>query len=185
MTYHRGHDAQRTRTDRRRRTRPGRAGRAHAAAHGPGAQIRGHRCATRSAWRWPSPSTWCSATCACPTATAWTSWNGCRRKRPGLPCAVITAHGNVETAVRALKLGAFDFVSKPLDLAALRRLISSALKLAERAEGDGLTFRGPRLLGQSAPMRAAARDDRARGAQPGAGAHLPARAAPARNWWRD
>src|SRR5689334_23876559 len=33
-------------------------------------------------------------------------------RRPGLPCAVITAHGNVETAVRALKLGAFDFLSK-------------------------------------------------------------------------
>ena len=73
-------------------------------------------------------------------------------KRPGLPCAVITAHGNVETAVRALKLGAFDFISKPLDLAALRRMISSALKLSERPEGDGLTFRGPRLLGQSEPM---------------------------------
>ncbi|HYP80621.1 MAG TPA: response regulator, partial [Steroidobacteraceae bacterium] len=37
-------------------------------------------------------------------------------RRPGLSCAVITAHGNVETAVRALKLGAFDFLSKPLDL---------------------------------------------------------------------
>jgi two-component system, NtrC family, response regulator PilR len=54
--------------------------------------------------------------------------------------------------VRALKLGAFDFISKPLDLAALRRMISSALKLSERPEGDGLTFRGPRLLGQSTPM---------------------------------
>lgn len=74
-------------------------------------------------------------------------------KRPGLPCAVITAHGNVETAVRALKLGAFDFLSKPLDLAALRRLISSALKLSERADGDGLTYQGPRLLGHSEPMR--------------------------------
>jgi two-component system, NtrC family, response regulator PilR len=74
-------------------------------------------------------------------------------KRPGLPCAVITAHGNVETAVRALKLGAFDFISKPLDLAALRRMISSALKLSERPEGDGVTFRGPRLLGQSEPMK--------------------------------
>jgi two-component system response regulator PilR (NtrC family) len=74
-------------------------------------------------------------------------------KRPGLPCAVITAHGNVETAVRALKLGAFDFISKPLDLAALRRMIGSALKLSDRAEGDGLTFRGPRLLGQSQPMQ--------------------------------
>ncbi|MGC1520419.1 MAG: response regulator, partial [Steroidobacteraceae bacterium] len=39
---------------------------------------------------------------------------------PSVPVAVITAHGNMETAVRALKLGAFDFVSKPLDLAGLR-----------------------------------------------------------------
>jgi two-component system response regulator PilR (NtrC family) len=73
-------------------------------------------------------------------------------RRPGLPCAVITAHGNVETAVRALKLGAFDFLSKPLDLGALRRLITSALKLSEKPGGD-LTFKGPRLLGHSPPMR--------------------------------
>ena len=43
--------------------------------------------------------------------------------------AVITAHGNVEAAVRALKLGAFDFVSKPLDLGLLRKLVGSAIKL--------------------------------------------------------
>ena len=73
-------------------------------------------------------------------------------RRPGLPCAVITAHGNVETAVRALKLGAFDFLSKPLDLGALRRLITSALKLGEHGDGK-LTFQGPRLLGHSPPMR--------------------------------
>lgn len=72
-------------------------------------------------------------------------------RKPGLPCAVITAHGNIEIAVRALKLGAFDFLSKPLDLRALRRLISSALKTAARPE-DRLTFQGPRLLGSSAPM---------------------------------
>jgi two-component system response regulator PilR (NtrC family) len=76
-----------------------------------------------------------------------------QNRKPGLPCAVITAHGNVETAVRALKLGAFDFVSKPLDLARLRRLITSALKLAERADGEGLTYMGPRLLGRSEPMQ--------------------------------
>jgi two-component system response regulator PilR (NtrC family) len=74
-------------------------------------------------------------------------------RRPGLPCAVITAHGNIETAVRALKLGAFDFLSKPLDLAALRKLITSALKLGESfGEATG-NFPGPRLLGTSAPMR--------------------------------
>jgi two-component system response regulator PilR (NtrC family) len=56
--------------------------------------------------------------------------------------------------VRALKSGAFDFVSKPLDLGVLRRLVSRALKLREqRAEVTGST-RGPRLLGSSAPMQA-------------------------------
>jgi two-component system response regulator PilR (NtrC family) len=70
-----------------------------------------------------------------------------------LPVAVITAHGNVESAVRALKLGAFDFVSKPLDLGVLRKLVASALKL--RAGSDAattLTMQGPRLIGQSAVM---------------------------------
>src|SRR5271168_1228947 len=49
---------------------------------------------------------------------------------PSVPVAVITAHGNMETAVRALKLGAFDFVSKPLDLAGLRKLVATAVKMS-------------------------------------------------------
>jgi len=71
--------------------------------------------------------------------------------RPHLPVAVITAHGNVESAVRALKLGAFDFISKPLDLAALRKLISATLKLAEQPD---ITVSQPenRLLGRSSAM---------------------------------
>jgi two-component system response regulator PilR (NtrC family) len=69
-----------------------------------------------------------------------------------VPVAVITAHGNVELAVRALKLGAFDFVSKPLDLGVLRRLVTSAIKLSERPDG-GMTIQGPRLIGDSAPMQ--------------------------------
>ena len=52
-------------------------------------------------------------------------------QHPRLPVAVITAHGNVSAAVRALKAGAFDFVSKPLDIAVLRRLVSSAIRLNE------------------------------------------------------
>jgi len=48
---------------------------------------------------------------------------------PELPVAVITAHGNMETAVAAMKAGAFDFVAKPVDLAVLRRLVESALQL--------------------------------------------------------
>ena len=48
----------------------------------------------------------------------------------GVPVAVITAHGNIETAVQALKLGAFDFLSKPLDLGHLRNIVANALKVA-------------------------------------------------------
>src|ERR1700716_1081042 len=70
---------------------------------------------------------------------------------PSVPVAVITAHGNMETAVRALKLGAFDFVSKPLDLAGLRKLVASAIKLSETQNGDTSVF-GTRLLGTSAAM---------------------------------
>jgi two-component system response regulator PilR (NtrC family) len=76
-----------------------------------------------------------------------------QQNRADLPVAVITAHGNVESAVRALKLGAFDFVSKPLDLGVLRKLVGSAIRLGARA-GDrtSVTFRGPRLLGHSLIM---------------------------------
>jgi two-component system response regulator PilR (NtrC family) len=71
---------------------------------------------------------------------------------PSVPVAVITAHGNMETAVRALKLGAFDFVSKPLDLAGLRKLVASAIKLSGGSDTDTSVF-GPRLLGSSLAMQ--------------------------------
>ncbi len=70
---------------------------------------------------------------------------------PELPVAVITAHGNMETAVQALKAGAFDFVSKPVDLQLLRNLVHGALSLGARAERD-LRTRDP-LLGDSAIMQ--------------------------------
>ncbi len=47
------------------------------------------------------------------------------------PVAVITAPGNMEWAIRALKAGAFDFVSKPVDLHILRNLVNTALKVSE------------------------------------------------------
>ena len=65
-----------------------------------------------------------------------------------MPVAVITAHGNVETAVHALKLGAFDFISKPLDLTHLRNIVENALKV------EGETPQQPsRLLGDSPAMQ--------------------------------
>jgi two-component system response regulator PilR (NtrC family) len=70
-----------------------------------------------------------------------------------VPVAVITAHGNVESAVRALKLGAFDFVSKPLDLGVLRKLVGSAIRLGNRSDGKATqTIQGPRLIGRSSAM---------------------------------
>src|SRR5689334_20859596 len=71
---------------------------------------------------------------------------------PKVPCAVITAHGNVESAVRALKLGAFDFVSKPLDLGGLRRIIATALKLSQPVEPTVTSRTGPQLIGHAPAM---------------------------------
>ena len=60
------------------------------------------------------------------------------RDHQQLPAAVITAHGSVEDAVTALKIGAFDFVSKPVDLSILRKLVNTALKLRkEEPAPDG------------------------------------------------
>ena len=67
---------------------------------------------------------------------------------PNVPVAVITAHGNIETAVQALKLGAFDFISKPLDLNHLRNVVENALKLDDEPVGEE-----SQLLGNSPPMR--------------------------------
>ena len=61
---------------------------------------------------------------------------------PGVPVAVITAHGNVETAVQALKLGAFDFISKPLDLGNLRNIVANALRLRAGEHSAGADLQG-------------------------------------------
>jgi two-component system response regulator PilR (NtrC family) len=55
---------------------------------------------------------------------------------PNLPIAVITAHGKIEDAVYALKIGAFDFVSKPVDLAVLRKLVNTGLKIRKDEPQD-------------------------------------------------
>ncbi|MGL6160042.1 sigma-54-dependent transcriptional regulator [Microbulbifer sp.] len=72
----------------------------------------------------------------------------------GLPVAVITAHGNMESAIRALKMGAFDFVSKPVDLERLRGLVQLALRVGRKApqplqESDSAQL----LLGESDNMQ--------------------------------
>jgi two-component system, NtrC family, response regulator PilR len=52
-----------------------------------------------------------------------------------LPCAVITAFGNADNAVAALKAGAFDYLAKPVSLDQLRTLVKSAIRVPERAVG--------------------------------------------------
>ncbi len=48
---------------------------------------------------------------------------------PQIPIAVITAHGSMDSAIQALKFGAFDFLTKPIDLKSLRTVVKSALNL--------------------------------------------------------
>lgn len=74
-----------------------------------------------------------------------------QRHHSQMPIAMITAYGCVETATRALKAGAFDFITKPVDLKRLRELVSSAIK-PQQAPASGPAEQGP-LLGQSQAMR--------------------------------
>ena len=71
------------------------------------------------------------------------------------PVAMITAFGNQDAAVGALKAGAFDFVSKPVDLGVLRGLVQHALKLGSEARRHPTSAPDPvaaRLLGASPAM---------------------------------
>lgn len=67
--------------------------------------------------------------------------------KPNLPVAIITAHGNMDTAIEAMKAGAFDFISKPVDLPSLRKIVSAALEAnqltPEPAGYGGLFGRSP------------------------------------------
>ncbi len=73
---------------------------------------------------------------------------------PQTPVAMITAHGNVDAAVTALKAGAFDFVSKPVDIAMLRRLVQTALRLSEEKKAAPATeTSASRLLGDSSAIQ--------------------------------
>ncbi len=71
---------------------------------------------------------------------------------PNLPVAVLTAHGNMDLAIQSLKAGAFDFVSKPVDLSVLRHLVSTALKLSDAGKPVDRRSRKT-LLGESSAMQ--------------------------------
>jgi two-component system response regulator AtoC len=77
---------------------------------------------------------------------------------PDVPVIMITAHGSVENAVEAVKLGAFDYVEKPFDQEQIRQIVAKALRthmLSRRdARPEDPTVRGRfRLVGESAAIR--------------------------------
>ena len=75
-----------------------------------------------------------------------------QEQHPNIPVAVITAFGSMETAIKALKAGAFDFVSKPIDLKMLRGLVDSALKVASTPIQQANKTQ-QKLLGESTAMQ--------------------------------
>ncbi|MBW5411698.1 MULTISPECIES: sigma-54 dependent transcriptional regulator [Pseudomonas] len=75
-----------------------------------------------------------------------------QQKYPNVPVAMITAFGSLDTAIQALKAGAFDYLTKPVDLPRLRELVSTALRLSSSAPAP-IKVADHRLLGDSPPMR--------------------------------
>ena len=55
------------------------------------------------------------------------------REDPDLPVVMITAHGTVDTAVEALKIGAFDYLTKPFDKDEVRQIVGKALRTRQLA----------------------------------------------------
>ncbi len=96
-----------------------------------------------------------------PDASGLEALQEIRRIDPQVPVVVMTAHGSVQTAMRALTLGAFDYLGKPLDLADIRALLERALHrrhgethtahamAPQRHADDGRTA----LVGTSRPMQ--------------------------------
>ena len=95
---------------------------------------------------------------------------------PDLPVAVITAHGKIEDAVIALKHGAFDFVSKPVNLAVLRKLVTTAIKLrdevpampaaSQQENGSGQNGAGQNGSGQASTSQSNGRQNGKQAAAP-------------------
>lgn len=69
-----------------------------------------------------------------------------------IPVAMITAHGNMNSAIEALKAGAFDFLNKPVELQTLRNLVKSAVRLDRQEQIVPSSDPGPELMGPSSAI---------------------------------
>jgi DNA-binding NtrC family response regulator len=73
---------------------------------------------------------------------------------PEVPVIIITAHGTVDSAVEAIKLGAFDYVTKPFDQSELSNVLAKAVRTHESARRNARGERGrPALVGESPQMQ--------------------------------
>ena len=75
-----------------------------------------------------------------------------QKSKLSMPVAVITAHGSMDIAIKAMKKGAFDFLSKPVDLSVLRSLVNNALKISEQVKAKKDRRTRHLLLGNSQVM---------------------------------
>jgi len=76
-----------------------------------------------------------------------------KQEHPGMPVVIMSGHGNIETAVHAIKLGAYDFIEKPFKsdrmILVIRRAIEAARLKRENEELRQRTGAAPDLIGQS------------------------------------
>ena len=75
-----------------------------------------------------------------------------KHSHPALPVVMISGHGTIETAVKATRLGAFDFIEKPLDMDKILLVVRNALEMRRLEEENRLLRAGqrpPRIVGNS------------------------------------
>src|SRR5881398_2742233 len=81
-----------------------------------------------------------------------------RNQAPGVPIIVISGHGTIETAVRVIRLGAYDFLEKPFQLDALLQLVGRALGEGSVSVGrDGAATSAAPAPARRLPQRTIAR----------------------------
>lgn len=76
----------------------------------------------------------------------------CQANHPALPVVFITAYGTVESAVSALKRGAFDFITKPFDQAEILNAVRKAVQTHRRRQKEPISIQQREVPGQTAPI---------------------------------